>query len=131
MTPTSVPVATARTSTEPSKRSATSCGVHAADAEARSCTPYVPHMTADTTQGDHVYGNETDFPEVNWRARGVRWSGLPLGLTPLPKALSHPLSLESRYRLPSNDSAWARLEGVVGEWCGRTRRSQKRSPKWM
>ncbi|KAJ7930379.1 hypothetical protein B0H13DRAFT_2264176 [Mycena leptocephala] len=26
-------------------------------------------------QGDHVYGNETYFPEATGRARGVRWSG--------------------------------------------------------
>ncbi|KAJ7926339.1 hypothetical protein B0H13DRAFT_2563786 [Mycena leptocephala] len=61
MTLVSVRVATARTSI-----------IGAADTEARSRTP---HMTADTTQGDHVYGNETDCPEVTGRARGVRWSG--------------------------------------------------------
>ncbi|KAJ7926354.1 hypothetical protein B0H13DRAFT_1862395 [Mycena leptocephala] len=38
------------------------------------CRQRTPHMTADTTQGDRVYGNETDFREATGCARGVRWS---------------------------------------------------------
>ncbi|KAJ7820674.1 hypothetical protein B0H13DRAFT_1921149 [Mycena leptocephala] len=101
--------ATARTSTEPNKRRVTTRVIGAADAEARSSgidsippLAYAPHDSRhnDATgmsRGHHVYGNETDFREATGRARGVRWSRGEV----------------SRYRLPSNDSACARLEGVV------------------
>ncbi|KAJ7815609.1 hypothetical protein B0H13DRAFT_1924086 [Mycena leptocephala] len=123
MTPASVRVATARTSIEPSKRGVTTRVIGAADVEARSVscrrwrTPYVPQMTADTTQGDHVYGNETDFPEVTGRARGVRWSGDEV--CPFVLFTVCFLRRDNDPDFPRTTRRARSLKVWYGEWCGR------------
>ncbi|KAJ7892182.1 hypothetical protein B0H13DRAFT_2276849 [Mycena leptocephala] len=78
------------------------------------------------SQGGHVYGNETDFLETTGRARGVRWSGdESKGRAVLPERGDNDTDFPRTTRHARGLKVW------YGEWCGRARRSQKRSPKWM